>query len=204
MYRCLILAFTALAASSCGPPSAPKQYPKYDYGPPTFRDDAPTNYPIKPDQLALSFTDHKGNPVDLKSYRGKKTIVLVVTRGIPEAPGGVFCPHCVAQVAGLSASRAEFEKRDAAVLVVFPGPADRVGEFLRQTAGQGTDEFSFPLLLDKDVSVVRKLGLSGDLAKPSTFIIDKDGSVVYSFVGANSSDRPSVKAILKQLDGAKK
>jgi peroxiredoxin len=44
----------------------------------------------------------------------------------------VFCPHCLAQTRGLMANEAEFKKRNAVVLVVFPGPAERVGEFIEQ------------------------------------------------------------------------
>ena len=43
-------------------------------------------------------------PVDLTAYRGKKNLVLVVTRGIPQSPGGVPCPYCVAQANSLTAN----------------------------------------------------------------------------------------------------
>ncbi len=190
-----------LLVAACGETPRPKPpIYKYDYGPVAFRDDAPSNKTLSADELALAFVDHQGKPVDLKAYRGKKAVVLVVTRGIPESPGGTFCPHCVTQVAGLAASHAEFEKRDAAVLVVFPGPSERVAEFIQQTGGKAPGGFPFPLLLDKDTAAVGRLGIKGDLARPSTFIADKAGNVVYAFVGETSTDRPSLKAILAQLD----
>jgi len=188
----------ALLAAACSDPPRPAF--KYDYGTPTFRDDAPANKKLSADDLALMFVDHAGMPVDVKSYRGKMAVVLVVTRGIPESPGGVFCPACVAQVTGLAASHAEFTRRDVAVLVVFPGPAGRVGDFIRQTGGATTARLPFPVLLDRDASVVARLGIKGDLAKPSTFIADREGNVVYAFVGETLTDRPSLKAILAQLD----
>src|SRR5690348_946821 len=55
-----------------------------------FKDDAPANRQVRPGQLPLSFVDHEGNPVDLAKYRGKSHVVLVVSRGLPQSPGGVF------------------------------------------------------------------------------------------------------------------
>ena len=182
MRRCLLLA-VALAAASCGAPQA---------SPPAKR--APSAA-----DLALTFVDLRGETVDLKSYRGKKAVMLVVTRGLPESPGGVFCPACVAQVSGLAANHAAFEERGAVVLVVFPGPSERAGEFIRQAKGR-EDGFPFPLLLDKDAAISARLGIRGDIAKPSTFILDRKGNVVYAYVGETVTDRPSLKAVLGQLD----
>jgi hypothetical protein len=52
--------------------------------------------------------------------------------------------------------------------------------------------------------VVNKLGIQGDLARPSTYILDKQGAVVYGYVGETQVDRPSVKALLAQLDKLQK
>ena len=58
------------------------------------------------------------------------------------------------------------------------------------------------MLLDKECQACERLGIRDDLAKPSTYILDKRGNLVYAYVGETSTDRPSVKAILKQLDQA--
>jgi hypothetical protein len=50
------------------------------------------------------------------------------------------------------------------------------------------------------LKAVNSLGISGDLAKPSTYILDKKGNAVFAFVGETTADRPSVKALLAQLD----
>src|SRR5262245_39426441 len=65
-----------------------------------FKDDAPANATARSD-LPLSFVDSDGNPVDLTQYRGKKKVVLIVLRGMPQSPGGVFCPSCLAQTSSL-------------------------------------------------------------------------------------------------------
>src|SRR2546426_10044980 len=99
-----------LVLASCGGPPTPPtfQVPGLSSAPvdpdTAFRDDAPPNRKLLAEELALHFVDHEGNPVDLTQYRGKKIVVLVVTRGIPQSPGGVFCPHCLAQVSSLTAN----------------------------------------------------------------------------------------------------
>jgi peroxiredoxin len=201
-----VLAALALLLSSCGEEKKPYKPAKYDYGAPAdptsvFLDDAPANRKASPEDLALAFVDTAGKKVALETYRDRKGIVLVVTRGIPQSPGGVFCPYCVAQVGSLKARYADFQKRQAEVLVVFPGPKDQVAEFIKQAQAPTHDAaLPFPVLLDPDTSVCEKLGIKGDLAKPSTFILDKKGNVVYAYVGKTVTDRPSLKAILAQLD----
>jgi peroxiredoxin len=202
----------ALCLTSCGDSShlgiptfqAPRTYGRPVDPDTAFRDDAPANRQLTAANLALHFVDHEGKPVDLAAYRGKKSVVLVVTRGLPQSPGGVFCPHCVAQVSSLTQHHPEFEKRNAAILVVFPGPSEQINAFIQQARSQslraGPQGLPFPLLLDKDISVCTQLGIRADLARPSTFIVDRQGNVVYAFVGDTSTDRPSVKALLGQLD----
>lgn len=171
-----------------------------------FHDNPPANQKVGREQVPLNFLDHLGRPVDLAAYRGKSNVVLVVGRGIPQSPGGVFCPFCLAQTATLMANVSEFTKRDGAILVVFPGPADRVEEFITQAKNQasGVTATPFPILLDKDCIACETLGIRDDLAKPSVYILDRKGDVVYAYVGETLSDRPSVKALLAQLDKLKR
>jgi peroxiredoxin len=183
----------------------------YNYGPPDmpavaaqFHDDAPANRNVSPDKVPLTFLDLDGKKVDLASYRGKSNVVLVVTKGMPQSPGGVFCPGCLAQMNAMVANHAEFKKRDAEVLVVFPGPSEKAGEFLTNAKAREAEKPSpIPLLLDKDLVAVELLGIRGDLARPATYILDRKGNVVYAFVGEGTTDRPSVKALLAQLDKLK-
>lgn len=168
-----------------------------------FKDDAPPNATVPAGGFPSTFVDARGETVDLTKYHGQR-VVLVVLRGLAKSEGGAFCPSCLVQVGGLSANREEFTKRNAEVLVVFPGPADRVGEFLRTAKRQtpGEPDWTFRLLLDQDCSACTRLGIRDDLAKPSTYILDSRGNVVYAYVGATSTDRPSVKALLTHLDRA--
>ena len=81
-------------------------------------------------------------------------------------------------------------------------PIDFTGEFLQtvKTDSAGEPARAFQLLLDQECTACGQLGIRDDLAKPSTYILDTHGNVVYAYVGATSTDRPSIRAILAQLD----
>lgn len=210
---CLAALCCAAALAGCGPEEfKPKPYGKVDYGygpvdlvakAKEFHDDPPAakTRTVAADKMPLTFIDLDGKQVDLAAFKGKSNVVLVMTKGMPLAYGGVFCPGCLAQMNALVANVAEFKKRGAEVLVVFPGPSEKAGEFLTNAKAIDGDKPSpIPLLLDKDFVAVNVLGISGDRAKPSTYIIDRKGNVVYAYVGETTTDRPSIKALLGQLD----
>ncbi len=67
-----------------------------------FKDDAPTNATLTR-EFPSAFIDKDGKRVDLKQYRGKKSVVLVVLRGVPQGVGGAFCLGCLAQMSSLLA-----------------------------------------------------------------------------------------------------
>ncbi|MBM3982437.1 MAG: peroxiredoxin family protein [Planctomycetes bacterium] len=203
-----LFALIVSAAGCGGPPELGG--PKYDYGNPNmeqtaarFHADPKSNRDPAAEKVPLKFVDTDGKPVDLAAYRGKSNVVLVVVKGLPKSPGGLFCPGCLAQVNALTASYAEFKARDAEILVVFPGPTDGLPQFLataKVDGAGGNPKLPFALLTDTDLKAVDGLGIRGDLAKPSTYILDKKGSAVFAFVGETTTDRPSVKALLAQLD----
>lgn len=201
------VATLVVAAAGCGGPSpgVPRAdlAGAADYGAPAFRDDADANAAVADGGFPQAFVDADGLPVDLATYRGSK-LVVVVLRGVPRAEGGAFCPSCLAQAGSLAANRAEFDRRQVQVLVLFPGSAERLGEFLqtarRQTPGEPA--VTYKMLLDRDGVACDRLGIRADLAKPSTYVLDRRGRVTYAYVGATTTDRPSVKAILAQLDRA--
>lgn len=166
-----------------------------------FKDDAQTNTKTADDDLALKFVDKDGKPIDLTQYRDKKNVLLVVMRGF----AGMICPNCTAQTSRLIKNHEEFRKRDAEVLVVYPGPTEKVSDFVAASRTLAdNDAVQFQLLLDADFTVTDKLGIRGDLAKPSTYILDKKGKVRFAYVGSSTSDRPSIKAMLTQLDNIAK
>jgi peroxiredoxin len=203
--RLSLIALGAALLAGCDPP--PPEVPRIDasaaggYGEPDFKDDAPANATAA--DFPRSFVDDEGNPVELSKYLGRK-VVLVVLRGVPRSEGGGFCPSCLAQAGSLVANQDEFARRGAEVLVLFPGPDERVREFVRaaRLRTPGEPPASFRLLTDRECRTCDRLGIRADLAKPSTYVLDTRGRVTYAYVGETSTDRPSVRAVLAQLDRA--
>src|SRR4051812_38427992 len=110
------------------------------YGVAEFKDDAPTNTALNDASIPLNFVGCDGVPIDLAQYRGQKKVVLIVLRGIPHALGGALCPSCLAQTSCLLANQREFRSRAAEVLIVFPGPSERLGEFMQKAKLQTPGE----------------------------------------------------------------
>lgn len=143
--------------------------------------------------------------VTLSKYIGKKNLVLVVTRGF----AGAVCPKCSAQVQSLTQSYSKFTDRDAQVVVLFPVQDQESRsrwENLRDTVldrVDGLKEIPFPILVDVEKDVVKRLGIEDKLAKPSIFIVDLKGEVQYAYVGSDPADRPSVEVVLQRLDSIK-
>src|SRR5688572_28997968 len=127
----VLLFLLLILALGCGGGSSSSPVNSYNYDTVgQFIDNAPANKNESAKDLPLTFVDHEGKPVDVGQYKGKKNVVLVVLRGIPQDQYGGFCPNCLAQTKSLCANHAEFEKRNAVVLTVFPGPSERINEFI--------------------------------------------------------------------------
>ncbi len=162
-----------------------------------FLDQIQSNRPDDGSVHDLEFVNPQGDRVQISQYQGKKNLVLVFTRGF----SGQLCPYCTTQTSRLIANYDKFKQRDAEVLLVYPGSREQLPQF--QQAGlqaSGKDSFPFPVLLDEDLAAVKQLGIVAQLASPSTFIIDREGKVRLSYVGSTPADRPSIQAMLDQLD----
>lgn len=177
-----------------------------------FNDNAPSNdAAAKTAQEAvplgeIAFTDLNGQLKQLKELAGQKNVVVVLVRGL-QAAGAPLCPYCATQTSRLITNYQEFKDRDAEVVVVYPLATGRdkseLTSFLtnaKQQLQQPGAETPFPVWLDVDLAAVTQLGLQAQLAKPSTYILDKQGRVRYAYVGSHMADRPSIKALLAQLD----
>ncbi len=164
-----------------------------------FWDEVETNTKLPMDINELTFVDTQGNKVALTDFHGKKNVVLVITRGFY----GQLCPFCRTQSSRLVANYEEFAKRNAEILLVYPGGAEHLQEFIdaaKVSEKKEVDQIPFPILLDSDLQAVNFLQIAAELAFPSTYILDKQGNVHFAYVGEEINDRPSVKAMLAELD----
>lgn len=162
-----------------------------------FTDVVETNRPDDGTVTNLTFTNPLGATVSVNDFVGEKNLLLVFTRGF----SGMICPFCTTQTSRLIANYDQFASRDTEVLLVYPGAADQLADFQQAAVvASGKTTIPFPILLDKDLVAVKRLGIESHLAFPSTFLIDKSGNVRLSYVGSSPSDRPSIKALLQQIE----
>ena len=195
----LLLVWSPICGCDATPSTDPSDLPASLKPGVRFHDSVESNIEINDDQFDFAFVDRLGKNVDLKDYRGQKNVVLVVTRGY----SGGFCPLCSAQTSRLIRNHEEFVSRNTELLVVFPGSQEKATSFvdqLSENAESGDESVPFSIVLDEGLAFVDKLMIRGDLAKPSTYIIDRSGVLRFAYVGTTPSDRPSLKAILDQLD----
>ncbi|MEZ6136089.1 MAG: redoxin domain-containing protein [Pirellulaceae bacterium] len=187
-----------------------------DYGPSVkFVDDAQSNATADPAQLiAIPLTRPDGSLTNLSELSAQKPVVLVISRGLIGSAtlddaggyGKQFCSFCSTQTSRLIANYSEFKKRGAEVIVVFPvarqTDAAEIQNFAAKVQGpdQTTEDFPFPIVLDVGLAAVEALGIRDDLSKPSTYILDQNGQLRFAYIGKSISDRPSIKALLNQLD----
>ncbi|QGJ68428.1 Hypothetical protein PBC10988_0870 [Planctomycetales bacterium 10988] len=162
-----------------------------------FNNEAQTNQEIDAGALNLLFTDGEGQSFDLRQFYGKKHVVLVIMRGF----SGFVCPYCQTQTSRLITNYQEFVDRGAEVLVVYPGPLEHVDEFVQSSQQlANTNATPFQILFDPGLQAVEELQIKADLAKPSTYILDKGGAIRFAYVGEERYDRPSLQVMLQQLD----
>ncbi len=97
----------------------------------------------------------------------------------------------------LQSAYPRFQEKKAEVIGVAVQDVARAKTMLERT---GAD---FPLLADPDHAAADAYGvfdLLGDgVATPSVFIVDADGTIVWSYVGQNAADRPGADTILSHL-----
>lgn len=140
-----------------------------------------------------------GGKVSLNNLTRQGPLVLVILRGYP----GYQCPICTAQVASLMASSDQFAKSKAQVVLVYPGPAEGLKQHADEFVQGKTIPKNFRLVLDPDYKLINKYGLRwlapNETSYPSTFVIDRAGTVLFSKISKSHGDRATPEEILKAL-----
>lgn len=98
----------------------------------------------------------------------------------------------------------EFEKRGARAVVIMAESLPRMQEFLKKHS------YPFPLLSDVRREAAKAYGVyvrvnfeSVNIARPSDFILDKDKTIKYIYVGRIQTDFPPDDEIFTVLDDIK-
>jgi thioredoxin-dependent peroxiredoxin len=114
-----------------------------------------------------------GEPISLKQYKGKKTVILYFYPK-DETPG------CTREACGFRDLSAEFEKVDTVILGVSTDPIES------HLAFRDKHKLPFPLLSDVDATVAKQFGvykqknIAGNKTlgiERTTFVIDRTGRI---------------------------
>ncbi|WP_439628268.1 peroxiredoxin family protein [Gemmata sp.] len=140
-----------------------------------------------------------GETVKLSKLTDAGPVVLVVLRGYP----GYQCPLCTAQVGGLLGKADEFKKAGTQVVLVYPGPADKLKEKAAEFVKGKDYPAHFTLVTDPDYAFTNAYGLRWDArsetAYPSTFALDSKRKVTFAKVSTTHGDRSKVDDVLKAV-----
>ena len=148
-------------------------------------------------EKAPEFTliDEKRKARSLKEFQGKKTVLAFFP--------GAFTSVCTKELCKFRDSFKEFQKLDAEIVGISVDPP------FSNKGYSETHGFTFPLLSDYSRDVIRTygivhedfLGLKGyDAAKRAVFILDREGSVAYSWVTEDPSIEPNYQEVIRALE----
>jgi peroxiredoxin len=165
---------------------------------------------------APSFTlpDHDGKSVTSSDLLAKGHLVLLFIRGR-------WCPFCVGQMEAMNYVAAQIEASGASLAAISP-QTEKQAYFMHDQ-----HKLAFPLLVDAHNEVARQFGLvyrasqeqhdlyrrtfvnlplvNGDdswtLPIPATYIIDRDGTILFVSANEDYTERPEPLEILSKLEG---
>ena len=141
-----------------------------------------------------------GKPVQMSGMQQGHDLVLVVLRGFP----GYQCPYCMRQVHDFVEHASGFAAKNTTVVLVYPGPPAELDQHANEfLAKQPELPSNVVLVTDPDYKVTNLYGLRWDApnetAYPSTFILDKKGTIVFEKISHTHGDRMSAQDALDHL-----
>jgi peroxiredoxin len=156
--------------------------------------------------------DHDGKSASSSNLLAEGRLVLCFIRGR-------WCPFCVGQMEAMSLVLPEIEQAGATLVAVSPQTVQQ-SFFMRDQ-----HKLHFPLLSDAGNQLARQFGLtycvpdeqkaiyqrafvnlpfvngddSWELAIPATYVIDRDGTVLYASANEDYTERPEPAEIIRFL-----
>ena len=171
-------------------------------------DDSADKQPPKIGDTIPDFEFHTfdGRSLKLADVAAKGPVVLVVLRGYP----GYQCPACTAQVADLRKHAEEMKKLGAAVILVYPGKAEKLAEHAKEFLKDSKLPAPLVLVTDPDFKFITAHNLrwdkAGETSYPSTFVLDSKRVVHSSKISHSHGDRAKAEedlAVLRAMRAAR-
>ena len=159
--------------------------------------------------------DHEGKSISSSDLLARGRLVLCFIRGR-------WCPFCVGQTEAMNLVLPDVEQAGATLVAISPQTAQQ-SFFMRDQ-----HKLRFPLLSDAGNKVARQFGLtyrvpdeqqavyqrafvnlpfvngdnSWELSIPATYIIDRDGNVLYASANEDYAERPEPEDIVNFLQAS--
>ncbi len=139
---------------------------------------------LTPSMVAPDFTlvDMDGEKHSLASYKGKPLIINF---------WATWCPPCRAELPSMNRAWAKLKDEGIAMVAVNVGESeDTIFAFT------GDYPIDFTVLLDESGDIINKWPIKG---LPTTFVLDKEGKLVYRAVGGREWDSDALLDIVRRL-----
>jgi peroxiredoxin len=162
---------------------------------------------------SFELPDHNGKAVSSAILLAQGRLVLLFIRGR-------WCPFCVGQLEAMSYIAAEIRAAGASLVAVSP-QTEKQAFFMRDQ-----HKLAFPLLVDAHNQLARQFGLvyripeeqqglyrstfvnlpfangddSWELPIPATFVVDRDGRILFASANEDYTDRPEPLEILSVVE----
>jgi peroxiredoxin len=137
-----------------------------------------------------------GSPLRLSDLTQAGPVALLILRGWV----GYQCPVCTRQVGDFLGHAAEFQAAGASVVMVYPGDSSYVRERAEEFITGKTLPARYHYVQDPDLKVVNLYGVRwaapDQHAYPSAFVIDRQGTTRFAYIGRNAGDRPAIADVL--------
>lgn len=168
--------------------------------------------PVGSNAPAFELKDHNGKLVSSAELLPKGRLVICFFRGR-------WCPFCVGQLEAMNLLLPQIEEAGASLVAISPQTVQQSFFMADQ------HKLRFPLLSDAGNQAVRQFGLvyrvpddqqaiyrrafvnlpfangddSWELPIPATFIVDRDGTILYASADEDYTQRPEPQEVRRQL-----
>lgn len=130
----------------------------------------------------------QGKDFNSKSYQGKSNLLLVFYRG-------AWCNYCRKQITDLNRNYNNFKKLNIKIAAVSSDSQ------LNTSILTNLLKSKFPLLADPKAKVLNmfKIKIEKKVARPTVYLINNQGKVIFSFISSHYQERLTAKDILAQI-----
>ena len=173
-----------------------------------------TILPVGAKAADFELPDHNGAPVNSSTLRAKGRLVLCFIRGR-------WCPFCVGQAEAMNLILPQIEEAGATLVAISPQTVKQ-SFFMHDQ-----HKLRFPLLSDVGNRLARQFGLtyrvppaqeavyrrafvnlpftngddSWELPIPATYIVDRDGTILYASADEDYTQRPEPMEVVSACQG---